>query len=29
MVIVNDEDEKIEVPINRITLGDVEIEPEE
>lgn len=29
MVIVNEDEETIEVPISRITLGDVEIEPEE
>ena len=29
MVIVNEDEEKVEVPLNRVTLGDVDIEPEE
>lgn len=29
MAVVDDEDIEMEVPINRITLGDIEIEPEE
>ena len=29
MVIFNEDEQKVEVPVNRITLGDVEIEPEE
>jgi len=29
MVIENEDGETLDVPLNRITLGDVEIEPEE